>query len=611
MRIYHWKAGLFDQKVKTMCGIVGYIGGSYAGDILIRGLKRLEYRGYDSAGVAIKGGGDVEVVKRKGRIDDLDREKFIQGNIGIGHTRWATHGKPSDENAHPFVDCDDDLALVHNGIIDNFVSLKQELQENGHEFTSETDSEVIAHLVEEEYEGDLAGTLRRVVEKLEGSYAVVLINRDEDEMVVARDKSPLVIGVGASENLVASDVPAILDHTNEVKYLRDGDVARLTREDITIWDREGSEIERETKEVDWSVEDAEKSGYEHYMLKEIYEQPKAIHESLLGRLNQFEDVDFSNYDIDSIQLIACGTSYHAALVGKYIIENITGIPCFVEMASEYRYSSESDTYPFTILLSQSGETADTLGAAREANQRGCNTMAITNVMDSSITRVVDEVVYTHAGPEIGVAATKTFTTQLIVLYLIAIELGAEINTIGREKEEDYKNELRTLPRRVENILDKTDKIEKISRGLAEAEDIFFVGRQINYPVALEGALKLKEIAYIHAAGYPAGELKHGPFALLTENTPVIALVVKDDTFEKMMGNIGEISARESPVIVVGDEDKEVSKLADQELFIPEVSPLFSPILINTILQLFAYYTAYELDRPIDKPRNLAKSVTVE
>ncbi|MFW6176110.1 MAG: glutamine--fructose-6-phosphate transaminase (isomerizing) [Thermoplasmatota archaeon] len=595
-----------------MCGIVGYAGTENVGDILLRGLKRLEYRGYDSAGVAIKSGDDdLYIQKKKGRVEDLDDEKFSTGTIGIGHTRWATHGKPSDKNAHPFSDCDNNIAIIHNGIIDNFVSLKEKLVEEGHEFTSETDSEIIAHLLEDNYQGDLLEALRKSIKRLKGAFAIVAIHKDEENLVVARNESPLVIGVGANENLVASDVPAILDYTNEIKYLHDGDLARVGKEDIKIIDFDGNEIDRETKKVNWSVEDAEKGGYEHFMLKEIHEQPDAIHESLLGRMAEFEDVSFSKYNIDNIKLIACGTSMHAAYVGKYIIEKIAKIPCSVEVSSEYRYSSENDSYPFTVLLSQSGETLDTIAAAREANKRGCTTLAITNILDSSITREVDEVVYTHAGPEIGVAATKTFTTQLIALYLIAIELALQRKVISKGKAEDYKSELRKLPRKVEKILDKVDEIKEITERLSEAYDIFFIGRNINYPVALEGALKLKEIAYINATGYPAGELKHGPFALLTEKTPVISIAVKDHTFEKMLGNIGEIAARESPIIAVGDKDKELEKLSDEYVTIPEAPPLFSPILVNVVLQLFAYYTAYKLDRSIDKPRNLAKSVTVE
>lgn len=594
-----------------MCGIVGYTGTMDVADILLKGLKRLEYRGYDSAGVAIRSGGSISVQKREGSIDDLSELEFVHGYTGIGHTRWATHGKPSDENAHPFLDCEGNLAVVHNGIIDNFVDIKDGLEERGHNFTSETDSEVVAHLIEEEYEGDLVKAVKKTVKKLTGSYAIVVVHKDHDGLVAARDKSPLVLGVGTEENLVASDVPAILDHTNEVKYLLDGDVASITKDGIEIWDEEGELVERETKEITWSVEDAEKGGYEHYMLKEIYEQPKAIHDSFLGRLNGLDEVDLSRYDIDSINLISCGTSYHAALVGKYIIERLTGIPCNAELASEYRYSARSDIFPFTILISQSGETADTLAAAKEAKIRGCKTMAITNVFGSSITREVDEVIYTHAGPEIGVAATKTFTTQLIVLYLLAVELGMKKKKILREDVEDCRNEIRKLPRKVEVLLDQAERIKGIAKILSRADDIFFVGRNINYPVALEGALKLKEIAYIHAAGYPAGELKHGPFALLTEKTPVIAISIKDHTYEKMLGNIGEIAARGSPIIAVGQKDKELEKLADETIEIPEVSPIFSPILVNVILQMFAYYTARELDRSIDKPRNLAKSVTVE
>jgi len=594
-----------------MCGIVGYIGTDSVRDIILKGLKRLEYRGYDSAGVAVKDGGQISLLKKKGRIEDLPKDEIPGSNIGIGHTRWATHGKPSDENAHPFLDCSGNISIIHNGIIDNFVSIKEDLIERGHQFTSETDSEVIAHLMEENYEGDMVDALQKTVEVLEGSYAIVAIHSKHDEIVAARDQSPLVVGVGDGENLLASDVPAILDHTQDVKYLQDGDIVRLKKDFVEIWDMDGNPVERETKTVDWTIEDAEKGGYEHYMMKEIHEQPQAIHDSILGRLKGFEKLDLKKYRIDSIRLIACGTSFHAALVGKYIIEEISGIPCMVEMASEYRYSSRLSEYPFTILLSQSGETADTLAAAKEASHRGCKTLGITNVLDSSLTREVDEVVYTQAGPEIGVAATKTFTTQLIVLYLVAIELGLMKRTLSVDKAETYRDELRRLPRLVEKILDKSEDIKELSKILAAAEDIFFVGRNINYPVALEGALKLKEIAYIHAAGYPAGELKHGPFALLTDDTPVISLCIKDNTFQKMLGNVGEIAARGSPIFGVGEKDKETEKLCDYHVHIPEVLPLFSPIIVNVVLQLFAYYTAYELGRDIDKPRNLAKSVTVE
>ncbi len=594
-----------------MCGIVGYIGPKNMGDVLIKGLNRLEYRGYDAAGVAVKTDQGIYLQKKKGRISDLSKQEIPDGKAGIGHTRWATHGKPADNNAHPFLDCEEDISIVHNGIIDNFNSIKDRLREKGHEFSSETDSEVIVHLIEDNYQGDFIEAFKETIEDLDGAFAVVALREDSEEILVARNESPLVLGIGSEENFVASDAPALLDHTKDVKYLQDGDVARISSETVEIWDGNDERVERETKRLDWDVEDAEKGGYEHYMLKEIFEQPNAIHESLLGRLTEFDDVDFSKYDIDSIQFIACGTSAHAGYVGRHLFEKIANIPCTVEVSSEYRYSSPSESEPFTILLSQSGETLDTVAAAREANKRGCDTLAISNVLDSSITREVDEVVYTQAGPEIGVAATKTFTTQVIILYLLAIELGLKRGTLSMDKAEEYKDELRMLPRKVERILDDKDKIKKMTEKLVDAEDIFFVGRNINYPVALEGALKLKEIAYIHSAGYPAGELKHGPFALLTEKTPVIALSVKDHTFDKMLGNIGEIAARDSPVIAVGDEDRELKKLSDDAYFTPEVPPLFSPIPINTVLQLIAYFTAYRLGRNIDKPRNLAKSVTVE
>lgn len=594
-----------------MCGIVGYIGPKNIGEVLLGGLKRLDYRGYDSAGVSIGCGDGIYLQKKKGRIEEISSQEIPSGEAGIGHTRWATHGKPSDKNAHPFLDCEEEITIVHNGIIDNFNSIKDDLIERGHEFTSETDSEVIIHLLEENYDGDFTEAFKKTVGELSGSYAVLAMHEDSDELLVTRNQSPMVIGVGEDENLIASDAPALLEHTKNVKYLEDGDIARVTRDDIEIWGQSGELIERETKKIEWDLEDAEKGGYEHFMLKEIFEQPKAIHESILGRLTEFDEVDFSKYNIDAVKFIACGTSAHAGYVGKYIFEKIAKVPCTVEFSSEYRHSSASESYPLTILLSQSGETLDTIAATREANRRGNDTLAITNVLGSSITREADEVVYTQAGPEIGVAATKTFTTQVVLLYLLAIEIGLERNALSKDKAEKFKDELRKLPRKVESILDDKAEIKKMTADLAEAEDIFFIGRNINYPVALEGALKLKEIAYIHAAGYPAGELKHGPFALLTKNTPVIALAVKDQTFEKMLGNIGEIAARDSPVIVVGDEDKELKKLADDAYFIPDVQPLFSPLLVNIVLQLISYYTAYRLERDIDKPRNLAKSVTVE
>jgi len=594
-----------------MCGIVGYIGPKNTGEVLINGLKRLDYRGYDSAGIAVNGKKRIYFQKKKGRIEELSEKDIPQGESGIGHTRWATHGKPSDDNAHPFLDCKEEIAIVHNGIIDNFSSIKEKLMEKGHKFTSETDSEIIVHLLEENYEGDFLKAFKKAVSEITGSYAILALHNDSNELLVTRNQSPMVIGVGDDENLVASDAPALLEHTKDVKYLQDGDIARITEKEVDIWDENNELVERKTKKIDWDLEDAEKGGYEHFMLKEIFEQPQAIHESLLGRLTNFDELDFSKYNLNAVQFIACGTSAHAGFVGKYIFEKVAKIPCNLEFSSEYRHSSHSDSYPFTILLSQSGETLDTIAAAREANQRGNDTLAITNVLDSSITREVDEVIYTQAGPEIGVAATKTFTTQVIILYLLAIEMGIKRNVLSKDQADKYRDELRRLPRKVESILNDKEKIKEMTESLSKADDIFFVGRNINYPVALEGALKLKEIAYIHAAGYPAGELKHGPFALLTENTPVISIAVKDETFEKMLGNIGEIAARDSPVIVVGDEDKELEKLADDFYFIPEVPPLFSPLLVNVVLQLISYYTAYRLDRDIDKPRNLAKSVTVE
>ena len=598
-----------------MCGIVGYIGNQEALPILIESLKRLEYRGYDSAGVSVI---DKELLNSKasGRIIELEKRlPRMPGRLGIAHTRWATHGKPSDQNAHPFTDCRKELALVHNGIIENYRELREMLESRGHKFSSETDTETVVHLIEENYRGDLRAAVSEALKSVRGSLALAVIHSAEpDKLVVARDESPLVIGLGQGENFVASDLPALLKHTRRVLYLQNRELAVLTRTDVRIEKFSGEPVVREVTAVDWTPEDTDKGGYQHFMLKEIFEQPRAILESLIGRIPNLElDIGgMEKEDFDSVKIVACGTSYHAGLVGKYVLEQFTGLPVMVEAASEYRYSAHARNIPLMILISQSGESADTLQAAREARRRGCRTLAITNVVGSSITREVDAVLYTRAGPEIGVAATKTFTCQLIALYLLGMAMGKHRGTLLPHQLQELIDGLRRLPRDVQSVLDNRGAIKLTAEWMANARDVFFIGRNVHYPTALEGALKLKEISYIHAEGLPAGELKHGPNALLTAETPVVAIAIRDHTYDKMISNIGEVSARSAPVIAVGYEnDRELKKASDLTLYVPEVQAILSPVPVIITLQLLAYHAALLRGCEIDKPRNLAKSVTVE
>lgn len=598
-----------------MCGIVGYIGEKNAKNIILSGLSRLEYRGYDSAGVAFLDREDgITIFKEKGMLCDLVAEiPERKETQAIGHTRWATHGKPNKENAHPFYDCKGEIALLHNGIIENYMQLKEKLLEEGHKFTSKTDTEVLVHLVEKHFKGNLEEAVRAMVKDVTGSFAVVVLHKnDPDKIVAARNESPLILGRGAGENFIGSDVAAFLEITNKAIYLMDKEIAIVTRDDIEIQTLEGERVEREEKLIDWKVEDAEKGGFEHFMLKEIFEQPTAIHNSLRGRIPDLEANGFGAHDFTTVKIIACGTSYHAGLVGKHIIERLLKIPTTVEMASEYRYSEPIHESPLVITISQSGETADSLAATRVANRRGYKTIAVTNVVGSSLTREADYTMYTRAGPEVGVAATKTFTTQLVALYIIAITLGLIKHRIDYDKIRYLTDSLRQIPRYVQSVLDNAAAIKEAAKFIGNARDVFFIGRNINYPTALEGALKLKEISYIHAEGYPAGELKHGPLALITEETPVVAIAVGDQTYEKMLGNIGEMSARGSPMIAIGyEDDKDLEKFADVVIRVPKVPDIFSPITISVALQLLSYYVAKDRDCSIDKPRNLAKSVTVE
>jgi len=597
-----------------MCGIIGYTGFRQASGVLMDALKKLEYRGYDSAGIAILSP-NLTLHKQKGELEKLKVSlPKVDGNVGIGHTRWATCGKPSNENAHPFIDCTGKIAIVHNGIIENYMQLREQLAQEGHRFTSQTDTEVIVHLIEKHYSGNLFNAVRTAMNEIKGTYAVAAVVQGSNEIIAARKENPLVIGIGVNENFIASDVTAILSYTTKVKYVMDGEIVSMTPERVKIFDADGNEVQRDDVNITWSAEDAQKGGFAHFMLKEMFEEPQAIHNSLLGAMDMIKNGEIlPSIQFNSIKIIACGSSYYAAMVGKYIMEEIAKVPVTLELASEYRYSPGAREFPLIILISQSGETADTLAAAREAKRRGCRTLGITNVIGSTLTREVDEVVYTRAGPEIGVAATKSFTTQLIMLYIIALRIGYAKRTIGHDTMWGYLNELRKMPGVVQSVLDRASEIEKASNLVANARDVYFIGRNINYPSVLEGALKLKEISYIHAEGYAAGEMKHGPLALLDCKTPVIAVAIqKDHTYEKMIANISEVAARESPVLAIGCEsDRELAQISDAQICIPCVQPLFSPIPVIVVFQMLAYYAANKRGCSIDKPKNLAKSVTVE
>ena len=593
-----------------MCGIIGYIGSRNALDVILEGLKRLEYRGYDSVGIAI-GNHGIRVYKRRGSVSALEKEirdARMSGSMGIGHTRWATHGEPSDRNAHPFLDCTGRFALVHNGIIENYQEIKDDLISKGHAFTSDTDTEVIVHLIEDLYDGDLLRTVMRAVSVLEGSFAIVVMGAGERRLIGVRKESPLVIGLGDGENFLASDVPAFLRHTDRAVFLQDGDIAVITADSWKVMNFSGEEVSREVTSIPWTVESAEKGGFKHFMLKEIFEQPYAIMNTLRGtstlHLRTVDENEFGR-----IKIVACGTSYHAGMIGKYVFEELLKIPVDVEVASEFRYRERIREDAIYLFITQSGETADTLAAARIARRMGHRTIAITNVIGSSITREVDEVIYTGAGPEIGVAATKSFTTQIVAIYRLAQHI-AEVR--GLAMHDEIWTEMRLLPRLVSNVLQRHSEIQEVARTLINAQDMFYIGRNISYPTALEGALKMKEISYIHAEGYPAGELKHGPLALLTPETPVVALVPPDRTYMKMLGNVKEVAARGAPVIGVGAEgDEDLVKYVDSIIYVPRTRPFFYPVPMSVALQLLAYYTADMRGCEIDRPRNLAKSVTVE
>jgi glucosamine--fructose-6-phosphate aminotransferase (isomerizing) len=608
-----------------MCGIIGYIGMRGATPVLLEGLKRMEYRGYDSAGVAVMNGRGVETRKAAGKISELERALAtspVTGDLGIGHTRWATHGVPNECNAHPHVDCKGDIAVVHNGIIENSGTLKQGLQARGHKFVSETDTEVIAHLIEEAFDGNLEDAVIEALWQIEGTYGIAVVSsKDRNKIVAARKGSPLLIGLGSGEYYVASDVSAILAHTREVVYLDDGDVAVLTRDGYTVLNQRAQELERRVSKIDWDLDQIERGGFDHFMLKEIFEQPATVENCMRGRLlldqgtSKLGGLNMTDEELlrfDNILITACGTSWHSALIGEHMLESLARIPVEVEYASELRYRNPIVTdRTLCIVISQSGETADTLAAMREAKSRGARTYGIVNVVGSTIARESDGGIYVHAGPEIGVASTKAFTSQVIALLLFTLKL-ARLRNLSMVDGKAIIEEMQALPNKIQNVLDRAPEIEKIAEEFKNAQNFLYLGRGYSFPTALEGALKLKEISYIHAEGYPAAEMKHGPIALIDDNMPVLFIAPHDSVFDKVVSNVQEVKARGGRVIAITtrDEDALDGKL-DYEFRIPETKDMLTPVLASVPLQLLAYYIAVKRGANVDQPRNLAKSVTVE
>jgi glutamine---fructose-6-phosphate transaminase (isomerizing) len=624
-----------------MCGIVGYVGKKQVVPVIIDGLKRLEYRGYDSAGIAVAGNGEgLQIRRAEGKLRNLEeaiRLKPLDGTYGIGHTRWATHGRPTEENAHPHRDCSGQIVVVHNGIVENYLSLKRKLTEEGHKFTTETDTEIIAHLIEKYYlktgnghRPKLEEAVRNAVKELTGVFALVVIATDEpNKIVAARNGPPAVIGLGKDEYFVASDVPAILYHTRDLFFLADGDLAIITQEGVRVTDFDGKPMERKPQHVTWDPIMAEKGGFKHFMLKEIYEQPRTVRDTTLGRVSQdsgrifLDEMQVAEAEfkaLGKINIAACGTSWHAALAGKFMIETLARVPVEVDYASEWRYRNPIlAADELTMLISQSGETADTIAAQREAKAKGSKTIAICNVVGSMITREAAGTIYTHAGPEIGVASTKAFTGQLTALYLFALYLAEVRGTITQEQAKLAVQELMRIPGKLEQILTHDEACDELAKTYIRAQDFLFLGRGIHYPIALEGALKLKEISYIHAEGYPAGEMKHGPNALIDENLPVVIVATRDVTspqsmvrYEKTISNLQEVKARSGQVIALATEgDEDIKHDADHVLYVPPAPEELSAILEIVPLQLLAYHIAVRRGCDVDQPRNLAKSVTVE
>jgi glucosamine--fructose-6-phosphate aminotransferase (isomerizing) len=614
-----------------MCGIIGYIGSKEVVPVLIEGLRRLEYRGYDSAGVAVVRNGAIDLRRSAGKLSNLEqviRIDPISGDYGVGHTRWATHGRPTEENAHPHRDCTGKIVVVHNGIIENYLDLKQELQQQGHTFVTETDTEIVAHLVEREMKDDgLENAVRRALLLMRGLFALVLISADDPEKIVTvRNGPPIVVGLGDGEFFVASDIPAILNHTRDVVFLGDEEMAIITRTGVEFTDFFGRPVSKATQRVLWDPIMAEKAGYKHFMLKEIFEQPTAARETILGRVSQdsgkvfleeMEITDAHFAEVAKVTILACGTSWHAALVGKFLIETLARVPVEVDYGSEYRYRSPIVApHTLAVVITQSGETADTLAALREAKQGGARSISICNVVGSMATRETDGTIYTHAGPEIGVASTKAFTSQLVALYLLGLRLGQARGALSPEASKPHIEALLQLPMLLEQTLKLAPEIEEIAGRFHTRTDFLYLGRGINYPIALEGALKLKEISYIHAEGYPAGEMKHGPIALIDERMPVVTLAPVDEVFEKMVGNMQEVKARGGSVIALTTRgDKKLAAILDPAtdfvIEVPNAPELLMPIVMTLPLQLLAYDIAVRRGCDVDQPRNLAKSVTVE
>ncbi len=622
-----------------MCGIVGYVGKKRVVPVIIDGLKRLEYRGYDSAGIAVAGNGDgLQIRRAEGKLRNLEeviRLKPLDGTYGIGHTRWATHGRPTEENAHPHRDCTGKIVVVHNGIVENYMTLKKKLLEEGHKFNTETDTEVIAHLVERAYKEakgaiSLEDAVRKAVNQLSGVFALAIISADDpNKIVAARNGPPSVIGLGKDEYFVASDIPAILAHTRDLFFLGDGDLAVITPEGVKLTDFNGKQIKRDVQHITWDPIMAEKGGFKHFMLKEIYEQPRAVRDTWLGRVSQdtgkifldemdISEVEFKNFK--KVQITACGTSWHAGLAGKFMIERLARLPVEVDYASEFRYRDPlTGPDELTVLITQSGETADTIAAQREAKAKHSKTLAICNVVGAMIAREASGTIYTHAGPEIGVASTKAFTAQLTALFLLALHMGELRGTLTTDEAKKLILELTRIPGKLEALLSRDEEIEELAKQYHRVQDFLFLGRGIHYPIALEGALKLKEISYIHAEGYPAGEMKHGPNALIDENLPVVIIATKDNEdpnsvlkYEKTISNLKEVKARSGVVIAIATEgDEEIKESADHVIYIPHAPEVLAPLLEIVPLQLLAYHIAVRRGCDVDQPRNLAKSVTVE
>ncbi|GHT58313.1 glutamine--fructose-6-phosphate aminotransferase [isomerizing] [Endomicrobiia bacterium] len=609
-----------------MCGIVGYVGKRNAVDIILKGLKKLEYRGYDSAGIAVIVDNELQIRKNVGKLCNL-RENIaknpLSANIGIGHTRWATHGKSSEENAHPHTDSTKSVVIVHNGIIENYVELRAKLQKDGKEFKSETDTEVIVHLIKKHYTDNLLSAVQKTLSEVKGSYSLGIICKDEpSEIVCARQDAPLIIGIGKGENFIASDITALLPYTHDMIFLENDDIAEVTSDKIIITDINNNIKRREVKNIQWDAIQAEKDGYKHFMLKEIFEQPRTIEDTFRGRIYPdegrvyVEEIKIKREDIkkiSNIYILACGTSYHSGLVSKFLFENFAKIPTEVDIASEFRYREPVlNENTLIIVVSQSGETADTLAVLRLAKSRGCRTLAICNVVGSSMSREARHILYTHCGPEIGVASTKAFAGQLTTLYILALDFAHKRETLTNKELKKYLKELWDVPVKIDEFLKKAESINDIAKVFAHQRDFLYLGRSVNYPVALEGALKLKEISYIHAEGYAAGEMKHGPIALIDESMPIVAIAVESKVYNKMVSNIEEVKARGGTIITVANEsDKEIKRKSDHVIYVPKTDEFVSPLVTVVPLQLLAYYIAVLLGCDVDQPRNLAKSVTVE